>query len=91
MNVKDERFLCSNAWGCLTDYRAHLAFELIRANGMVAAVMPSPNVATLLPPKEVVARAWDLVDEWTRIAIERGMFGSPISLGVSLQQEKKVQ
>jgi hypothetical protein len=72
----DQKFFCVNAWGCATDYRTHLAFELIRNYGLVSA-MPDADgkPLKLVTPEEIVGRAFALVDEWARVAMSRGEFG----------------
>ena len=74
--MKDEpKFLCVNAWGCATDYRTHLAFELIRNYGLVTGSTDKDGKVTHIPPEEVVGRAFALVDEWVKVAVSRGEFG----------------
>jgi len=73
MTTDETKFYCKNVWQCSTEYRAHLAFELIRTYGLYSGP-PDKNgkVTRVWEPHEIVERAYALVDEWFNAAVSRG-------------------
>lgn len=69
---EDTKNMAANGWGCSTEYRSWLAFELLKV--MCAATGLTYTDSKAIPPKELVSRAFEAVDEYVRIAKERGWY-----------------